>query len=141
MPTPETIPLTLPDSLNPRYSYGGSKIISELIAFNYARDYYRKVQVFRPHNVYGPDMGWKHVVPQFIVGALKARRGVTWVARRHSRFRVRAPRPGHSATSTTSLTGFAMYPNGGHREIYHIGNDEEVSIRDLAGRIGGDGWG
>ena len=29
-----------------------------------------------------------------------------------------------------------MYANGGHREMYHIGNDEEVSIRDLAGRIG-----
>lgn len=43
VPTPETIPLTLPDSRNPRYSYGGSKIISELIAFNYARDYCRKV--------------------------------------------------------------------------------------------------
>jgi hypothetical protein len=72
-PTPETIPLTLPDSRNPRYSYGGSKIISELIAFNYARDYCRKAQAFRPHNVYGPDMGWKHVVPHLIVGALKAR--------------------------------------------------------------------
>ena len=28
-----------------------------------------------------------------------------------------------------------MYAHGGHREIYHIGNDEEVTIRDLAG-----GW-
>ena len=24
----------------------------------------------------------------------------------------------------------------GHREIYHIGNDEEVTIRDLAERVG-----
>ncbi|MDT5266974.1 MAG: hypothetical protein QOI90_3600, partial [Mycobacterium sp.] len=47
VPTPETIPLMLPDSLNPRYSYGGSKIVSELIAFNYAQDHYRQVQVFR----------------------------------------------------------------------------------------------
>jgi UDP-glucose 4-epimerase len=29
-----------------------------------------------------------------------------------------------------------MYDRGGHREIYHIGSDEEISIRDLAGRIG-----
>ena len=29
-----------------------------------------------------------------------------------------------------------MYARGGHREIYHIGNDEEVTIRDLAGRVG-----
>ena len=31
VPTPEAVALTLPDSLNPRYSYGGSKIVSELI--------------------------------------------------------------------------------------------------------------
>lgn len=73
VPTPETIPLMLPDSLNPRYSYGGSKIVSELIAFDYAQDHYRKVQVFRPHNVYGPDMGYKHVIPQFIARARTAR--------------------------------------------------------------------
>src|SRR5690242_13542677 len=35
VPTDETVPLVLPNSLNPRYSYGGSKIVSELIAFNY----------------------------------------------------------------------------------------------------------
>ena len=23
--------------------------------------------IFRPHNVYGPDMGWEHVIPQFVV--------------------------------------------------------------------------
>ena len=73
VPTNEDVPLMLPDSLNPRYSYGGSKIVSELIAFNYGQDHFRKVQVFRPHNVYGPDMGWKHVAPQFILRAIEAR--------------------------------------------------------------------
>ncbi len=28
------------------------------------------MQVFRPHNVFGPNMGWKHVEPQFIMRAL-----------------------------------------------------------------------
>src|SRR3546814_17512323 len=58
--------MIIPDSLNPLYSYGGSKLISELIAFNYCRDKLAKVQVFRPHNIYGPNMGWKHVIPQLI---------------------------------------------------------------------------
>ncbi len=39
VPTPEDVALTLPNSLNPRYSYGGSKIVSELIAFNYAQEH------------------------------------------------------------------------------------------------------
>jgi UDP-glucose 4-epimerase len=29
-----------------------------------------------------------------------------------------------------------MYARGGHREIYNIGNDEQVTIRDLAHRVG-----
>jgi UDP-glucose 4-epimerase len=29
-----------------------------------------------------------------------------------------------------------MYEQGGHREIYHIGNDHEVSIHDLVARLG-----
>lgn len=29
-----------------------------------------------------------------------------------------------------------MYDKGGHREIYHIGSEDEITIRELAGRIG-----
>lgn len=135
-PTPETVPLMLPDSLNPRYSYGGSKIVSELIAFNYAQDHYRQVQVFRPHNVYGPDMGWKHVIPQFIVRAAAGRDTTTQGA---VPFEIQG-----DGTQTRAfcyvddiVSGvLTMYEKGGHREIYHIGNDHEVTIRDVAQRIG-----
>jgi UDP-glucose 4-epimerase len=135
VPTPETVALTLPNSLNPRYSYGGSKIVSELIAFDYAQEHYRKVQVFRPHNVYGPNMGWKHVIPQFIMRAIDGRQG-------HPTDSVPFAIQGDG--SETRAFCFVddivdgvliMYANGGHREIYHIGNDEEVTIRDLAGRV------
>lgn len=136
VPTPETIPLTLPDSLNPRYSYGGSKIATELICFNYAQDHYRSVQVFRPHNVYGPDMGRKHVIPQFILRA---------AAEYDTARGLPVPFPIQGDGSETRAFCFAedivegiltMYARGGHREVYHIGNDEEVTIRDLAERVG-----
>jgi UDP-glucose 4-epimerase len=136
VPTPETVPLTLPDSLNPRYSYGGSKIATELIAFDYAQDHYRKVQVFRPHNVYGPDMGYKHVIPQFIGRAALARDEIS-----------SGSVPFDIQGDGTETRAFCyvddvvngvltMYEKGGHREIFHIGNDEEVSIRDVAVRVG-----
>lgn len=133
VPTDETVPLMLPDSLNPRYSYGGSKIVSELIAFNYGQDHFRKVQVFRPHNVYGPDMGWKHVIPQFITRALAARdRGERDFPIQSDGSETRA-----FAYVDDVVSGvLTMYERGGHRTVYHIGTDDEVSIADLVGRIG-----
>ncbi|HEX2214692.1 MAG TPA: NAD-dependent epimerase/dehydratase family protein, partial [Mycobacterium sp.] len=133
IPTPETIPLMLPDSLNPRYSYGGGKIVSELIAFNYGREHYRKVQIFRPHNVFGPDMGWKHVEPQFIMRAMGCQDSGD------PTFPIQG-----DGTETRSFLYvddcvdgiLTMYDKGGHREIYHIGSDEEMTIRELALRIG-----
>ena len=65
IPTDERAPLSIPDPLNPRYSYGGGKLISELMAINFGRKYFERVLIFRPHNVYGPDMGFEHVIPQF----------------------------------------------------------------------------
>lgn len=136
VPTPEGIPLMLPDSLNPRYSYGGSKIASELIAFNYAQEHFRKVQVFRPHNVYGPDMGWKHVIPQFVVRAA-AMMGESQTGP------IPFPIQGDGRETRAFcyvddiVNGILrMYAAGGHREVYHIGNDDEVSIAELAQRVG-----
>src|SRR3990167_5354703 len=58
IPTDETAKLIVPDPLNPRYSYGAGKIISEILAVNYGRKHFDRVLIFRPHNIYGPDMGW-----------------------------------------------------------------------------------
>lgn len=67
IPTDETAPMIVPDPMNPRFSYGGGKIISELLVINYGRKYFDRTIIFRPHNVYGPDMGWEHVIPQFVL--------------------------------------------------------------------------
>ena len=64
VPTAEAVPLVVPDVLNPRYSYGGGKLACELMALHQAAAFVPRVLVFRPHNVYGPDMGNEHVIPQ-----------------------------------------------------------------------------
>ena len=66
IPTDENEVMKVPDAYNPRYSYGGSKILSELIAINYGRLFLKKLVIFRPHNVYGPNMGGEHVIPEII---------------------------------------------------------------------------
>ena len=66
VPTDEKEMMKIPDIYNPRYSYGGGKIISELYGIHFAKKYLKKFIIFRPHNVYGKDMGNEHVIPEFI---------------------------------------------------------------------------
>jgi dTDP-glucose 4,6-dehydratase/UDP-glucose 4-epimerase len=66
VPTPENIALIVPDVLNPRYSYGGGKIACELMALAWQRTgVLDRLVIARPHNIYGPDMGREHVIPEF----------------------------------------------------------------------------
>lgn len=134
VPTPEDIDMIIPNSLNPRYSYGGSKLISELIAFNYCRDKLDKVQVFRPHNVYGPDMGWKHVIPQLIEKCQ--------IAAADGTGRVELQGDGSETRAFCFVDDVvdgivAMWENGDTMNVYHIGSMEEVRIRALAELVAG----
>jgi dTDP-glucose 4,6-dehydratase/UDP-glucose 4-epimerase len=133
VPTPENVPLVVPDVLNPRYSYGGSKLAAELIAFNYGRTGFDRVVVFRPHNVYGPDMGFEHVIPELSLRAAAA------IAASAPRGPVRFPIKGdgrqtrafiHIDDFTDGLV--TAIDRGEHLNVYHIGNPEEVSIETLA---------
>jgi nucleoside-diphosphate-sugar epimerase len=135
VPTDESVPLSIPDPLNPRYSYGGGKLISELMAINFGRKHFERVLIFRPHNVYGPDMGFEHVIPQFAV-------------RMH---RLAAAQPAGMIKFDIQGTGeetrsfchvddlvagvLTMRDKGEHLGIYHIGTMDEVSMAELARRV------
>jgi dTDP-glucose 4,6-dehydratase/UDP-glucose 4-epimerase len=137
VPTDETAPLVVPDPLNPRYSYGGQKLASELIALNYGRRGFSRVAVFRPHNVYGPDMGFEHVVPEL---ALRADDEV----RRQPTGKVRFPIQG-DGTQTRAFIHVDDFTDGlvavidraPHLSITHIGNPEELTVAEVARRIVG----
>jgi len=135
VPTDERAPLIVPDPTNPRYSYGGGKIISELMAINYGRKSFDRVLIFRPHNVYGPDMGFEHVIPQFAVRLKRA-------ASKHKSGKL--PFEIHGDGSQTRsfchvddlVRGvMVMRAKGEHLGIYHVGTTEEVTIADVARRI------
>lgn len=131
IPTPENIELKLPNSINPRYSYGGSKIITELVAMNYGRKHFEKLQIFRPHNVYGPNMGWKHVIPQFINRLLEVQNSNDIKAKFTVMSKLTETRA--FAYIDDVIEGIIlMQKNGSHREVYNIGNDYEISILNLA---------
>ena len=134
IPTPETVPLIVPDPHNPRYSYGAGKIISEVLAINYGRKDFDRVLIVRPHNVYGPDMGWEHVIPQFCIrmGAIETKPGC----------RMPFPLQGDGTQTRSFLyvsdmaKGVAqILERGTHLEIYHLGSEDEIAIEDLAARV------
>lgn len=65
IPSREDIPLTVDNVMNPRWSYGGSKLAGELLTINYCRTRNVPFRIIRYHNVYGVRMGFEHVLPEF----------------------------------------------------------------------------
>ena len=131
IPTPETVPMVIPDNQNPRYSYAGSKLISELIALNYGKAM-DQVTLFRPHNVYGPDMGWEHVLPQLVERAVehcqKHPSGTVPFEIQGDGSQTRA----FNYISDAVDSIITIIEHGRHRETYHVGTNEELTIAEVA---------
>ena len=137
IPTDESAPLVIPDLLNPRYSYSSGKIISEMMVINYGKKYFERVCIFRPHNVYGPDMGWEHVVPQL---TLKIKEIVA--ATDEKTIKVPIQGTGQETRAFIFIEDFVdglmvILEKGDHLGVYHIGTTEEKKISDLAKEIAG----
>ena len=135
IPTDEHAPLLVPDPTNPRYSYGGGKIISELMAINYGRKFFDRVLIFRPHNVYGPDMGFEHVIPQFSLRL----KGLT-AKHPAGKLPFELQSDGSQTRSFCHVDDLiagvmVMRAKGEHLGIYHVGTTEEITIADLARRV------
>ena len=129
IPTDESEPLKIPDIFNPRYSYGGGKILTELMGINYGRKYFKKLIIFRPHNVYGADMGKEHVIPEFI-NRFRSLKG--------KNFKIQGS--GNEVRSFIYIEDFLQAFNlilekGKHLNIYNIGTSEKTKIKDLAHKL------
>ena len=129
IPTDENETLKIPNIFNPRYSYGGGKILTELMGIHYGKKYFKKLIIFRPHNVYGADMGQEHVIPQFIT-RFKNLRG--------KNFKIQGT--GHEIRSFIYIEDFINAFNkiiisGKHLNIYNIGTSEKIKIKDLAFKL------
>ncbi|MGB8216490.1 MAG: SDR family NAD(P)-dependent oxidoreductase [Candidatus Methanoperedens sp.] len=132
IPTDEAVPLSIPDPLNPRYSYGGGKIISELMAINYGRKHFDRVVIFRPHNVYGPDMGWEHVIPQFVVRMKQLCKD-----KHEKQIKFPIQGTGKETRAFVFIDDFIdglilVLEKGEHLGIYHIGTMEEIPVENVA---------
>ena len=129
IPTDENETLKIPNIFNPRYSYGGGKILTELMGIHYGKKYFKKLVIFRPHNVYGPNMGHEHVIPQFI-NRFKSLKG--------KNFKIQGT--GHEIRSFIYIKDFLNAFNlilnrGKHLKVYNIGTNEKIKIKNLAYKL------
>lgn len=136
IPTPEDVPLVIPDPHNPRYSYASGKLISEIMAINYGRKFFERVIIFRPHNVYGPDMGYEHVIPQFV---LRMKEATAQSDANPLPFQIQGT--GEETRAFVYIDDFIdglmlAINKGEHLGIYHIGTQEEKSIAEIARLVG-----
>lgn len=128
IPTPENVPLVVPDPYNPRWSYAGQKLIGELFFIHYAKAYGLRMSIVRPHNFYGPRAGYHHVIPE-VIGRIQ---------KRVESF------PLYGADDTRSFCYIddaveaierVMESSATDGNTYHIGTHEETIIRDLIEEI------
>ena len=129
IPTTEEEMLKIPNIYNPRYSYGGGKILTELMGINYGKKFFKKLIIFRPHNVYGPEMGNEHVIPEFI-DRMKKLKG--------KNFKIQWT--GNEIRSFIFIKDFInafklIHKKGKHLQIYNIGTNQKIRIKDLAKKI------
>jgi nucleoside-diphosphate-sugar epimerase len=135
-PTDESERAIIPDVANPRFSYSGGKLITELLALHYLRAEECKRIIFRPHNIYGPDMGWEHVVPEFM---LQVRNLVPGAKNGRADFQLQGTGRETRAFCFVddAVDGIILSAEtGDDGKIYHGGVAEETEIGDQARRIG-----
>jgi len=130
VPTDEAVPLCIQDISDPRFTYAITKILGESAFLNYAKKYNFEATIVRYHNAFGPDMGFKHVIPHLVERFIN----------NESPFRMY----GHDQTRAFSFIAdtvegsvLAMESEKAASEIFHIGSSQEISIEELIKTVGG----
>jgi nucleoside-diphosphate-sugar epimerase len=129
VPTPESVPLALPDAGAPRAAYAISKIVGEAMVIQAGRARGTRWVIGRYHNVYGPRMGIDHVIPELALRAI----------RREDPFRLYGAAQRRAfcyVTDAVEATLRLTATEGAWGSVVNIGNDsEETVIEDLASLV------
>lgn len=129
IPTDELVPLCIQDVSDARFTYAITKILGESAFLNYAKKYDFEATVVRYHNAFGPDMGFKHVIPHLVERFMN----------NETPFRMY----GYDQTRAFSYiddtimgTVLSMESDLAAGEIFHIGGSQEISIEELIKAVG-----
>jgi len=126
VPTDETVPVVFPQPTSERFSYGTSKFMGEFLCSQFGKQAGVPTSVIRYHNIYGPRMGTKHVIPEFFLRLFARETPFRIFGGNETRafcYIGDAVEATHKVADTPECVG----------EIVHIGNaNEEIAIEKLA---------
>ena len=124
IPTSEDVPLVIENPLNLRWSYAASKTMGEIAAIANHFQAGLNAKILRVHNIYGPRMGLKHVIPDLV---LKFTSG---------NFEVHGVNESRAFMYIDDLVyvikKLVFSKTVDEDLIYHLGSTREIKIKDLA---------
>jgi len=132
-PTPEDVELIVPSHTNARYSYGLSKIFSEFYSYHYNENSDLSISIFRPHNVFGEDMGYKHVIPEIIIQFLNAKYDQLGIVDFIPKGNVDATRA--FCYVQDIIDGMLLISQSDIDGVYNIGSKEVIAIKDIINSV------
>ena len=123
IPTAEDVTLCLPDLEEPRSSYLLSKIYGEALV----KQSHLPFSIVRPHNIYGPRMGMRHVIPELLQKA--------YLGKENGQLEVFSPDHTRSfcfiKDAVAQIQLISETPKG-KNQVFNIGAEDEISIKKLA---------
>jgi UDP-glucose 4-epimerase len=129
VPTSEEVPLTISDISHPRFTYAVTKILGESAFLTYGKKYNFPVTIVRYQNIFGPRMGFKHVIPHLIERFYN----------KEEPFKIYGPKQTRAfcyISDASEGTVLAMESELSNQEIYHIGSPQEITIEELTKTVG-----
>ena len=129
VPTAEEVPLCIADTRHPRFTYAVTKILGEAAFFAYGQRLGIHTTVVRYQNIYGPRMGFKHAIPHIIERIYAGHQPVNVYG--HDQTRAFCYLSDAAEGTVRALEG-----DRSDQQVYHIGNDNEITIDTLTRTIG-----
>lgn len=129
VPTPETVPLTIGDVKHPRWTYAVSKVLGEAAFLHSAKPLGFEATVVRYQNAFGPNMGFRHAIPHIVERFVRGENPVQVYGATQTRAFC-------YVTDSVDGTVRAMQTARAAGEIYHVGNDVEITMRELTEAAG-----
>jgi UDP-glucose 4-epimerase/UDP-glucuronate decarboxylase len=128
IPTPEEVQLCVEDVFNPRWSYASSKILGEVACIHYSNKFKFPVSIVRYHNIFGPRMGFQHVIPEFTERLFRNNEQMDMFGGDQYRSFCYVEDAAH-------MTINIMNEKNADNRVVNIGNSNEIRIKEVAERI------